>query len=311
MFFLFLLFFLLALCAGIALVSLYFFNQVFTRQPKTFLDNSVDLQSNQEFTDEDGNEAWMSQQQFERLEVISFDGLLLRGYYLPAAQKTTKTAIIAHGYSGEALRGMSSFARLYHQKLGYNVLLPDARGHGESAGNFICFGWLERRDYVKWMHLLLQKVGPEAEIVLHGVSMGGATVLMTGGEDLPAQVKAIVSDCAYTSVMGMVAHQTKRLFHIPPFPLAYVVSLVCKIRAGFFFAEASALRQVGKCRLPVLFIHGEADTFVPTPMVYELHAAHSGPKELLVVPSAGHGLSYAVDGPGYEQTVTGFLRKFV
>ncbi|GLV55455.1 alpha/beta hydrolase [Dictyobacter sp. S3.2.2.5] len=291
--------------------SLYFYRVGVYRQPKAFLIDNPDLQPIEASDLPIEDVAWVERQPFERIEMKSWDGLLLRAFYLPAPQATTKTVVLAHGYTGSSKLNMGPFAQMYHERFGYNVLMPDARGHGESEGNYIGFGWHERLDYVKWIHLLTQRLGEEIQVVLHGVSMGGATVLMTSGEPLPTQVKAVVADCAYTSAYDILAYQGKRMYHIPAFPFVDLTSLVCKLRSGFFFQEASALKQVQKTSLPILFIHGEEDTFVPTAMVHQLYAACPTYKELYVVPNAGHGLAYDTDPATYTRRCQQFLSRFI
>jgi uncharacterized protein len=302
---------LLALSLLLVVATLYFYNVAVARRPKEFLSDSPDLATDQSTELATFDVSWLDRHPFEDVEMKSHDGLLLRAYYLAAPTPTTKTALLAHGYSGSAKNDMGAFAKMYHEIFGYNVLMPDDRGHGASEGKYIGFGWPDRLDYIKWLHYLLQRVGDDAQIVLHGVSMGGATVLMTSGETLPEQVKCLVSDCAYTSVSAILAYQARRLYKIPPFPLVYLVSLVCKMRAGYFFGEASALRQVRQANKPILFIHGAEDTFVPVSMLESLYEACPTYKEKLIVPNAGHGLAYSADVPGYRRHVGEFVRQFI
>lgn len=251
---------------------------------------------------------WLDGQPTEEISLQSHDGLKLHGTWLSSNKGSDQTVILAHGYSGRG-REMAGFARFYAEKHGYNVLMPDDRGHGQSEGDIIGFGWLDRKDYVQWTNWVLEKVGTQGEIVLHGISMGGATVLMTGGEALPTQVKAIVSDCAYTSVEEELTFQLKQLYKLPAFPFIPVTSLISRWKAGYSFREASALKQLAKVNVPVLFIHGEADTFVPTEMVYRLYEACPTKKELLTVPRAGHGTAFQVDRTGYEAALESFMKK--
>lgn len=312
--------------AVLMIASLYFCNVAIVRQDKKILDNNPDLppDPNTEMALQDLE--WTKQHlrnapelaetplpaTFETLEIITHDGLTLYGYYLAASEPTTRTAIIAHGYGCRALPDMSAYARLYHDVLGYNVFLPDDRGHGESEGKYIGFGWLDRLDYLKWIQVVLQKVGADAQLILHGVSMGGATVLMISGEPLPVQVKAIVADCAYTSVKDILSYQCRRMYKLPTFPLLAITSLLCKLRAGYFFGEASALAQVRKTQVPLLFIHGTEDLFVPTAMVHPLYEQCAAPyKDKLLIPHAGHALSLSVDKPTYTQKVRQFMQMFV
>ncbi|WP_312880252.1 alpha/beta hydrolase [Paenibacillus phytorum] len=183
--------------------------------------------------------------------------------HLAADRSTDRTVILAHGYAGQAMQ-MGKLAQMYKDTLGFNVLIPDARGHGRSEGHYIGFGWPERKDYVQWIDKVIEHMGEQSKIVLHGVSMGGATVMMTSGEALPPNVKAIVEDCGYTTAKDQLAYQLKRMYRLPIFPLLHLTSLLTKLRAGYFFGEASALDQLQKSKTPMLFIHGDADLFVPT-----------------------------------------------
>ena len=288
----------------------YFYNIAIARTSKEFLNDNEDLEATTVVTDEDKKYEWFFQKDFQDIELNSQDGLKLHGYYLAAEEPALKTVILAHGYSSEG-KDMVSYARFFHDDLGYNVLIPDNRGHGKSEGNFIGFGWIDRKDYLQWIDYAVDMVGEEAEIVLMGVSMGGATVLMTSGEELPQNVKAVISDCAYTSVKEELAYQLKRMYHLPSFPIVQGTSALTKIRAGYFFGEASAVEQVKKSVTPTLFIHGDADTFVPFEMVNELYEACNSEKELFVAEGAIHGTAYRDDKEGYEKTVIGFLNKYV
>ncbi|GAY72145.1 hydrolases of the alpha/beta superfamily [Lentilactobacillus kosonis] len=137
---------------------------------------------------------------------------------------------------------------MFHQ-LGYNVLLPDARGHGDSQGNYIGFGWPERLDYDKWIAQVIHRQGSDSQIVVFGVSMGGATTMMVSGTKLPSQVKAFVEDCGYTSANDEIVYQAKQLYHLPAvprFPLVDIVSSITQFKDGYNFKEASSLNQVKK-----------------------------------------------------------------
>lgn len=307
--------------------SFYFYNLSVARTTKDFLANdtalitdvpenanalAADVAANAKVyaaAAEDIDEDWFDRQSYEEVSITSDDGLKLAGYYLAAITATDKTAILAHGYSAQGTY-MSSYAKIYYD-MGYNVLLPDDRGHGKSDGDYIGFGWMDRKDYLKWIDFIINKVGNKSQIVLHGVSMGGATVLMTSGENLPSAVKAIVSDCAYTSVQAELEYQMKRLYKLPSFPILDSTSLMTKIRAGYSFEEASALEQVKKSKTPTLFIHGDADKFVPYSMVHQLYDNCSSEKDLLIVPGAGHGTAFDTDIAGYKAKVREFVEKYV
>lgn len=296
---------LIALVLGGA--SIYFYNVGIRRSKKDFLEEDPTLVKIDHPWEQE--EEWLNSQPLETLHIKSDDGLPLTGYYVPAAEPSDRTVILVHGYSSQG-REMGAFAKLYHE-MGLHVLMPDNRGHGASGGDYIGFGWPDRRDILQWIQVVLARSGSQTKVVLHGVSMGGATVLMTSGEKLPEQVKCIVSDCAYTSVKDILTYQLKQMYKLPPFPLLPVTSLVCKLRAGYFFGEGSALRQVAKTNLPILFIHGDRDAFVPFEMVHRLAAAASGDKELYVVPGAVHANSYFMDKNRYRERIRAFVKRYL
>ncbi len=224
-------------------------------------------------------------------------------------QEGHRYGIFCHGYYSSSV-SEAPYAKKFYD-MGWSVLIPDALAHGESDGTFIGMGWLERPDVLGWIGTIIQK-DPEAEIILHGVSMGGATVMMVSGEDLPDNVKCIVEDCGYSSVWDEFSLQLKNLFHLPTFPILNVTSMFSKLRAGYSFEEASAVDQLKKATVPMLFIHGDADTFVPFEMLDVVYdACASAEKEKLVVPGAAHGEAASTEPTLYWDTVTVFVGRYV
>jgi fermentation-respiration switch protein FrsA (DUF1100 family) len=205
---------------------------------------------------------------------------------------------------------MRQYAVLYHQ-LGYNVLMPDNRAAGASGGQIISYGYHDKYDVIAWANQLV-KENSNVDISLFGVSMGGATVMMASGEaSLPANVHRIIEDCGYTNVWDETTHQAKQMYNLPAFPLVYEVSALSKIRDGWTYAEASSTKALSKNKLPILFIHGGADTYVPTRMVYENYKADANKdKQLLVVKGAAHAKSFETDPTLYRKTVSDFLAKY-
>lgn len=256
----------------------------------------------------EANKQWFKEIQPQDQWMTSYDQLQLHSYVIPQPQYTNQWVIICHGYTG-AGKYMTGAARHFYER-GYNVLLPDARGHGESAGNYIGMGWHDRLDLVAWAEGLAAQ-DQSSQIVLYGVSMGAATVLMASGEALPSNVKAVVEDCGYTSAKEEFKYQMKQLYGLPAFPILDFSSLVARLRAGYFLGEASALVQVEKSKTPTLFIHGTEDTFVPSFMVEQLYEAAPVEKQLYLVEGAGHGLSSAVAGDAYWAVVWDFLGPYI
>lgn len=240
--------------------------------------------------------------------INSFDNLKLHAYIVKNKVKTDKWAIVVHGYAGNG-KLMSDKAKYFYE-MGYNVLIPDLRGHGESEGNYIGMGWDDRLDIISWINHII-KENPKSEIVLHGTSMGAPTVLMTSGENLPSNVKAIISDSAYTSVLDEFKYEIKTFLSLSYFPLINITDLITMIRAGYSFREASALDQVKKAKVPILFIHGDSDKFVPYYMMNELYDATNSPKERLTVEGGEHANSDLISPYLYWLTIMDFLEKYI
>lgn len=238
------------------------------------------------------------------------NGVMLHAVYMPAPVSTDRCALLVHGY-GNTCMEMLPIAYIYHHLLGMNVLMPDLYAHGLSQGDHINMGWFDRWDVLQWSSVADSVFGGDTQMVLHGISMGAATVMMASGEEMPSCVKAIVEDCGYTSVWDEFSGELGVRFHLPAFPLMHTTSLLCHSRYGWSFREASCLEQVGRSRLPMLFIHGDQDTFVPTWMVYRLYAAKSQPKRLWISPGSKHARSYADNPDDYTRKVASFVNEFV
>ena len=214
----------------------------------------------------------------------SFDGLKLHATYFPAQQSTGN-----------------------YQKRDFAMLLPDARAHGASEGEYIGFGCLDRKDALVWINWAIGELGEEAEILLHGTSMGAATLLMLSGLSLPEQVKGIVSDCGFTSPKEVFTHVLHSMYHLPAFPIIPGADLVNRRLAGYGMDECNAKREVEKATVPILFIHGSADTFVPSAMCGEIYERCASPKSKLIVEGAAHAESYYKDMENYEKALTKFI----
>ena len=238
------------------------------------------------------------------------DGIRMHAFYARASRPTRRTAIIVHGYTDNAIR-MLMIGYLYNNDPNYNILLPDLQDNGLSEGPAIQMGWKDRLDVLNWMNIANDIFGKHTQMVVHGISMGAATTMMVSGEAQQPFVKCFVEDCGYTSVWDEFSFQLKDMFGLPEFPLMYTTSWLCNAKYGWNFQEASSLEQVKKCSLPMFFIHGDADTYVPTRMVYPLYEAKSEPKELWIVPGATHAMSYKDYPQEYTERVKKFVGKYI
>lgn len=296
----------------------YFFNYALVRQEGIVTQANVDPNApqsvetsaeivNKEKSKEDVTN-WLKEVKSEETTILSNDGLKLWGKLYLQDNKSDKWAIVAHGYTSSHEDVQPIALNFYNQ--GYNVLTPDMRAHGNSEGKYIGMGWLDRKDILLWIDHILS-LDSNSQIVLYGESMGGATVMMTSGEELPSNVKAIVEDCGYTSVQEMFKAQLYERFGLPPFPILNAAELVTNIKAKYNFHEASALEQVKKSKTPILFTHGGNDTYVPTEMVYRLYEAANCEKDILVIDGAGHGSAPDVDPETYYEKVFSFLNRYI
>lgn len=256
--------------------------------------------------------SWIEANNPLSITITAFDGIQLRAYLLHKGGHNKKFVILAHGYGSEGY-GVAHLSDHYLH-MGFSTLLPDARGHGRSGGDYIDYGWHSRLDYQQWINYLIQNFGDDIEIVLHGISMGGATVLMTSGEPIPANVKAVVSDCAYTSAWDILSYLFTTRYSLYRNSIDKVLrstSDYTAIRAGFYLEEASTIHQVKKSLTPTLFIHGAEDKFIPPSMTIQLYNACPVEKELLIVPGAGHGASVLTDEETYYRVLDNFLSRFI
>lgn len=240
------------------------------------------------------------------------DGKKLHALYRPAQQPTTHTAFIMHGYQGNSA-SMLNMARFYNEELGYNVFLPDFYAHGLSEGKMRQMGWKDRLDMVEWMKManrIFSQEGRETEMLVTGVSMGGATTMMVSGEVETMGltfVKCFVEDCGYSTVYDQFDDVVKGRY---TFFLKWA-SRRCHRKYGWDFREASAVAQVEKCHLPMLFIHGGADTFVPTRMVNDVYEAKTSEKELWIPEKVEHARSFDKRNGEYKRRVKAFAEKYI
>lgn len=237
---------------------------------------------------------------------ISKDGLTLKGRFIQ--NESHNYVIVCHGYTGRYTKILGRAEHFYRNN--FSVLTPDARAHGESQGKYRGMGWLEVDDMIGWIEKIIEH-DSDANIVLFGQSMGAATVINTAGEELPQNVKAVVEDCSYTSVWDEFAEQIGVRYHLPAFPTMHIANRLCKRKAGYSFKEASPLKQISKCKLPILIIHGDADNFVPCKFAYALYEKANEPKELLIIEGAGHCMSVVKDEKKYWNTVDDFIKKYM
>lgn len=248
--------------------------------------------------------AMMKQEHYDEWTVSS-DGLKLHGTWFPKGE-CKKVVICFHGYTSQGMKDYIGLSGYYLER-GYSMLLVDERAHGESEGKYIGFGCLDRLDVLEWIKWIIHKCGEETEILLHGTSMGAATVLMVSGLELPTQVKGIVSDCAFTSPKEVFTHVLKSTYHMPAFPTIQLSDFINRKLSGYGLDECNAAREVKNAKIPILLIHGTGDTFVPCSMCKRIYENIASPKKMLLVEGAAHAECYYKDTAAYENALTEFI----
>ena len=243
---------------------------------------------------------------YEDVFITSFDGLRLHAKFYAASERKAPVQIMFHGYKSSAERDFCGGLREGIDG-GFNVLLVDQRAHGESEGKYLTFGVNERFDCLSWASYAAERFGNDVKIYLYGISMGAATVLMASALPLPKSVSGIVADCGYTSPKAIIC-SVLRDHHVPAAPVYAVAKLGARLFCGFDLDSASAPDALRRSHIPVLFIHGDDDRFVPCRMSREnFEASAAEHKKLLIVHNAGHGLSYMLDRPAYLSALHEFL----
>lgn len=276
------------------------FGKIITKQPETT-----------EVPERDERQLWFDKQALDEFEIINAKGFRLKGWLLPADEPSDVYVFGSHGYRSSGTGEFDRMAKFYHDK-GWNVFLVDHQAAGMSEGKYIGFGYHEYRDCLQWLDFMNNHFGKDIQIVLHGVSMGSATVmLMAGSGRLPSNVRFVVADCGYTSAYNQFVHNAKGM-HVPSFPIINVAGFFNRAISGFDFKDASPIDAVKKASVPMIFIHGANDNFVPTYMVNELfEACASDHKELLIVEGAAHAESYPTDSESYEKMINSYAEKYI
>ena len=256
------------------------------------------------------SEEWFGEVEREEKQVESDDGYKLHAYFVPAEEESNVFVISIHGYRGKSLE-MTFYAQKFHDA-GYNVLLPDLKGHGESEGKYIGMGYLDRFDVLKWIDLITQ-MNPEAIIVLHGVSMGGAAVMSATGEELPPNVVCAIEDCGFSNVYFQFNFVVKNVMRLPFAPIIMSsAALTARAKLKISLKEMDIISQLKKSKTPTMFIHGSEDNFVPLYMLDEVYKANNQiEKEKLVVEGASHAYSATKDPDTYFSSVLGFITKYI
>ena len=292
----------------IIVIAFYMVNWIIKRKYPVLEDDVSVLGKRGELRD-DVKDAVMWLETGELWDQISYDGLKLYGRFMKNEGSHTY-AICCHGYKNHRMQDISNQAKKFYE-MGHNVFCPHARGHGRSEGTYVGMGCKERRDICDWIRMIIER-DPGARIFLYGVSMGGSTVMATAGEELPDNVKCAIEDCGYSSAWDEYSYHIKKVIGLPYRPILDLCQVISRHRYGFGFKEYSAKEQVKRSRIPLLFIHGDKDTFVPYEMMMPMYeSCTSEHKKSLTFPDAEHVESYKKDPDRYWEEVGAWLDTYL
>ncbi|MGL5973171.1 MAG: alpha/beta hydrolase [Oscillospiraceae bacterium] len=306
--------FLIVITSGLIYAGNYFVDYAFLRKP---IDNEDPLSPSYTVSpietinkDKMKNlyEQWSPTVNTQEVHLISEDNLTLWGKQYNVNKDSNKWLIGVHGYTSNSSE-QNDIAYTFGNQ-GYNVITPDLRSHGKSDGNYMTMGSLDAKDILLWIDYIID-LNTNAEIVLHGVSMGGATVMMTAGEPtLPKNVIAVIEDCGYTDALQMMSEQLKARFNLPSFPILNVATIVARVKAGFDPKKAKPIDAIKNASVPILFIHGDKDGYVLPYMLDDLYNSYNGEKEKLIIEGADHAAARNIDPDLYYSSIFNFINKY-
>ena len=263
---------------------------------------------NKEFIDDVGKYSQLLENtEHEQVEITAFDGTRLVGHYFktPGAKRTV---ICMHGWRSAWHTDFGMSAPHWIEN-GCSLLIPEQRGQNNSGGDHMGFGLIERYDCLDWANFIAEREG-DVPLYLTGISMGASTVLMAAGLDLPSCVRGIIADCGFTSPYAIWKHVSENNLHMGFGIKGVMANAICKKRINFGADSYSTVEAMKNCTVPVLFIHGEKDSFVPVEMTYENYEACTAPKHMLIVSDAEHGMSFWKDEEAYKKAVFDFWDKY-
>ncbi len=301
------LYFLVILLLLFIAVVLYFFNLAFVRKSNADID-SMDTTLNDALKPystliEKGID-FIKKTPHEWYYTTAFDGVKLAARYYD--NNSTCTIFLFHGYRSSAEHDFSCAVEMYY-KMGFNILLADQRAHGKSDGKLITFGVKESRDVVSWAEFVNAKFSPK-QLIISGISMGATTVLLSLKHNLPQNVKGVIADCGFTSPADIIEKVGKDSFKVNANFFIPFLNLACKLFGKFSITNDSTVDAVKNTELPIMFIHGEKDNFVPCEMTKKTFAECKENCHIFLSKEAGHGLSFLVDTDDVLAQLKSFLK---
>ncbi|MBR1482827.1 MAG: alpha/beta hydrolase [Ruminococcus sp.] len=246
-------------------------------------------------------EHFVQEQPSETVSIEARDGVTLYGRYFN--QNSPHTMIFVHGYAGAYISNFCAQAQRFYQH-GWNLLFIIQRGHGDSGGKRIGLGTTEQYDLLRWANFAAECKGVE-DIVFYGSSMGSTALAYASDQFIQPKVRALVLDCAYTSPYRQLGRDS----HAKYLPLALLLPVIRLIAMKDLHEDIKTPvgESLKNTRIPVLFLHGEADRTVPVSDCKENYEACGSEKKMILVPDADHILAYVTGGEEVMQQTEDFI----
>lgn len=237
---------------------------------------------------------------FENVSFRTSDNILIKGWYSKFSD-SSKTMILLHGYKANRTE-MISRAKIFRQA-GYNVLLYDARGCGESEGEFISFGYYESKDLLAAIRFLNKR--GERSIAVYGFSQGGATIIMAS--DSLKEIKCVIIEATYDKLVNAIDNRFKSTLNVPGKFGALLMIPFAESKLGINVNEIEPIEKISKLNFPIFVIGGEKDEKTLTENIINLFEAANKPKELWIAENSGHADIFSNNSELYQTKVINFL----
>ena len=235
-----------------------------------------------------------------RLSITSPRGEQLAGFYFPCENSDgSRIAFIVHGYRSDHAETAGMYMDFYHRH-GFDVFAPDNTAHGESGGQYIGFDLLESEDALQWTAFLKDRAQKPVRMILHGFSLGGATV-MKMSDKIGKEVRFIVEDSGYTEAGSLIRRS----------PLSRLLMTIHKRLTGLDLKNTDVRPNLDHTQVPILFVQGSEDKLVPAENGPYLYQYYRGPKDCFFVPGAKHIESMYVNPDGYEKKLEDMIEKYL
>ena len=241
----------------------------------------------------------------EPFEVTLKDGYVIHGDYSENEKPSNKYVILVHGH-GSTREGTLKYCPIFYQ-MGYNIIRYDHRSHGDNERGRCTMGHQEAKDLNEIIDYVKERFGKDIFLVLHGTSLGGATVLLL--TQYRQDINYIVADCPYASMIAFAGDYVHNM-HLMYWPFKIFFPIVVKTMSGLKVKDMAPIEVIDKNKIPTLHLHGAKDTLIRPYHCQKLYDKNGAEKEIHFFPNSPHGQSAVVDRKEYEEVLQEFAQKY-